>query len=78
MLYAQFYHKSAISEALVEACGDRSVYVLDGREKAKTSHDFAASQCKLRGYLAYALFAGETFTRSQRVSNIHRVNGGSK
>ncbi len=68
MLFAQFFQKSAISAQLIEACGDRSVVILDGRYSNNNNAEIAASECKKRGYLAWAIYRGETFTRSNRVS----------
>ena len=76
MLYAQFYrkafdyHTSTYSDKLVEACGDRSVIVYDGR----MSRDSIMADAKLegakRGFNAVALFKGESFNRSVRITEI--------
>lgn len=68
MYYIQFYQKSAISEDIIEACGDRSVIVVDGRESRETIRLFAEKEGVKRGYLAWALFKGESFSRSAKVS----------
>lgn len=68
MLYAQFYQKSAISDELVEACGDRSVVIIDGRLSNENIGKIAEECCQQRGYLAWAIFKGESFTRSNRIS----------
>lgn len=68
MLFAQFYTKSAIGPELIEACGDRSVIILDGRYSNSTNSDVARNECIKRGYLAYSIHRGETFTRAIRVS----------
>lgn len=34
--YIQYYQKSAISDDLISACGDRSVLILDGRQNLET------------------------------------------
>lgn len=37
MYYVQFYQPSAIDpEKIIEACGDRSVFILDGRNTGET------------------------------------------
>lgn len=70
MIYTQFYSKSAISNDLIESCGDRSVIILDGREKASSHHAISKSECIKRKYLAYALFRGDSFSRSTKLSDI--------
>jgi hypothetical protein len=69
MIYAQFYHYG-LSGNLVEACGDRSVVIIDARLKPRTIGEIAADECKKRGYVAWAIFKGESFTNSVRVSNV--------
>ena len=69
MIYAQFYHYN-LSGNLVEACGDRSVVIIDARLKPATVGEIAADECKKRGYVAWAIFKGESFTNSVRVSHI--------
>ena len=34
--YIQYYQKSAMSNSLVEVCGDRGVVILDGRNSIET------------------------------------------
>lgn len=68
MHYAQFYHYGTTGE-LIEACGDRSVVVIDGRLNSATMGRIAAEECKKRGYVAWAMFAGESFTRSKRLNS---------
>lgn len=69
MIYAQFYHYD-LSGNLAEACGDRSVVIIDARLKPRTIGDIAADECKKRGYIAWAIFKGGSFTNSVRVSNV--------
>ena len=69
MIYAQFYHYD-LSGDLVEACGDRSVVIIDARLKSRTIGEIAAEECKKRGYIAWAIFKGGSFTNSVRVSHI--------
>lgn len=69
MIYAQFYHYG-LSGNLVEACGDRAVVIIDARLKSRTIGEIAADECKKRGYAAWAIFKGESFTNSVRVSHI--------
>jgi len=73
MIYAQFYHYD-LSGDLVEACGDRSVVIIDARLKSRTIGEIAAEECKKRGYIAWAIFKGGSFTNSAIVSEIWYVN----
>lgn len=70
MTYVQFYQKSAISSELIEACGDRSVIMYDGRISPSMIHDDAMRECKKRGYLAWRIFKGQSFTTSRPTSDI--------
>lgn len=69
MIYAQFYTRNAIHpELIVEACGDRAVVIIDGRLSKQAIARIAETECMKRGYTAWAIFRGETFTRSHKVS----------
>lgn len=72
MLYVQFYNRDAYG-ALQEPCGDRAVVILDARLRNETNFRIAESECKKRGYRAFALFRGEAFTRSKQVSCVRDV-----
>ena len=74
MYYAQFYQRSAISDEIIEACGDRSVVILDGRCSKQWIGKTAAAECKRRGYLAWRIFKGDTFTRSAPISQMWHAN----
>lgn len=79
MYFATFYQPSAIEPAkLVEACGDRAVVILDGRQHASTHHAIAAQECRARGYRAYQLHTGATFTRVERSTGLYRVPKGAR
>ena len=69
MIYAQFYHYG-LDGNLVEACGDRSVVIIDARLRSATVCKIAEEECKKRGYVAWAIFKGESFTNSVRVSDV--------
>lgn len=74
MLFAQFYQYGVISkDKLIEACGDRAVIVYDARVRRETTVDDAKKECARRGYSAFALFHGDTFTRSARVTSIQII-----
>lgn len=70
MYYAQFFQRGAVTGEPIEACGDRSVIILDGRESKNKMHEFAESECNRRGYIGWQLFKGDTFTRSAPISEV--------
>lgn len=73
MFYAQFFQASALdSTKLIEATGDRSVVIMDGRSKAR-HRVWAKEECLKRGYLAWQLMRGESFTRSSPTSQVEKV-----
>lgn len=72
MFYAQFYQLSAIDPLVtIEACGDRSVVILDGRCSAERNGRIAEHECAKRGYVAWRIFRGDSFTRSAPISQLH-------
>lgn len=73
MIFATFYHKSAISNQLIEACGDRAVIVLDGRNTMSGRIALAKDECAKRGYLGYVLHCGDTFTRSKPITSLQLI-----
>jgi hypothetical protein len=73
MIYTQFYQKSAISDDFIEALGDRSVIILDGRNTRFTHRSISAGECRKRGYLAWRLYSGESFSRSAPISEIQYI-----
>lgn len=74
MYYAQFFGSSALDPTkLVEACGDRAVIILDGRENENKLVETARLECKKRGYSAWQLKKGETFTRSAVITRVYTV-----
>ena len=65
MHYVQFYKPSATDPRhLIEGVGDRSVVILDGRRSWSTHHCIAMDEMDKRGFAAYRLMQGETFTRA--------------
>ena len=87
MIYAQFYQMSTGyapgtippefgAPTLIEACGDRSVVIIDARLSRDTIGQIAAAECVKRGYVAWRIFKGETFTRSQPISQLWYVSTG--
>ena len=66
MIYAQFYTKSAIDpDRIIEACGDRAVIILDGRNSRSTHNAVARDECKKRGYIGYTIHKGDGFGESR-------------
>lgn len=63
MYFAQFYTDS--NGALHEAA---SIMYLDGRWAVRNQLIIARAECIKRGYSAYAIFKGESFTRSHRIT----------
>lgn len=74
MYYAQFYQKALITGKVIEACGDRSVVILDGRCTRQWMAETAAAECKKRGYVAWRLYKGDSFTRSMPISGMWYTN----
>ena len=68
MIYAEFYNRTP--SGFQPACGDRSVIVLDGRNSPATHGQIAAAECLKRGYAAWRIFKGESFTRSIPISQL--------
>jgi hypothetical protein len=68
MIYVQFYKPNLIGE-MDWVLGDRGVVVLDGRAKHSWRH-IAQRECTARGYKAWRLFRGPSFTRSNPISTI--------
>lgn len=75
MIYVQFYQSSAIDPLVtIEACGDRSVVILDGRCSKERMGRIAKYECEKRGYIAWRIFMGDTFTRSAAISQLNFVH----
>jgi hypothetical protein len=74
MKYAQFFYPSAVNRVeLIEACGDRAVIIFDGRESRATHERIARDECAKRGYLAFQIRQGESFSRSNAASLITHI-----
>ena len=72
MKYIQFFQYD-LSNTLSEGCGDRSVVVVDGRMSPANIGSIAKHECSKRGYVAWQVFQGESFTRSRPISQIWYV-----
>lgn len=81
MVYVQFYQLStgyvpgtippwfdAAYRAPIEATGDRSVVVIDGRLRTDSIARIAADECAKRGYVGWILFKGLSFADSRPVN----------
>lgn len=85
MVFAQFYQLSTgyVADSVpprfdgprtpIEATGDRSVIVLDGRERFASQIKLARTECAKRGYVGFALWQGPTFTRSRKITPFQSV-----
>lgn len=74
MIYAQFFQPSAIDKSrLIEACGDRAVVIYDARRRLADTLADARAECAKRGFSAFQLCRGETFTRSRAISQLFTV-----
>ncbi|MCA1800102.1 MAG: hypothetical protein LC650_02265 [Actinobacteria bacterium] len=69
MYFAEFWDKSATSNQLIPACGDRSVYILDGRNTLTTQIDDAHKWAKTHGYKGFEIRKGPQFTRARAISS---------
>lgn len=71
MLFIQYFTRSATDpKRLVEAVGDRAVIVLDARRRETVHHAIAMDEGERRGFPAYCLMRGDSFTRAVRVSGV--------
>jgi len=66
MIYVQFYRPD-LSGQLAEGTGDRAVVILDGRESRANHRRIAQAECVKRGYTAWRLFRGPSFTRANPI-----------
>jgi hypothetical protein len=72
MIYVQFYQRSALDPLVtIEACGDRGVVILDARCSNGRNGRIAEYECAKRGYIAWRIFRGETFTSSAAISQLN-------
>lgn len=84
MLYAQFYQLSTGyipgtippqfgEKKIIEATGDRSIIIIDGRLSRINQDMIARQECIKRGYIGYSLHRGETFTRSSMIQSLKQI-----
>jgi hypothetical protein len=74
MIYAQFFQPSATDRTkLIEACGDRSVVILDARFCRTAHRSWAQEECASRGYKAWQLMKGPRFSDSRPISDVVEI-----
>ena len=73
MVYAQFYDYD-LSGQLNETCGSDSVLILDGRVNRTNQLGIIFKYChqlkNIRTFKAFRIMKGDSFTRSQPISNL--------
>ena len=72
MIYVQFFQEPVGGGKLIEACGDRSVVILDARSPER-HRGWARFECMSRGFKAWQLMKGPRFTDSQPISEIVKM-----
>lgn len=70
MYFAEFYTKGAVSDALVQACGDRSVFILDGRNSLRTMQSDANEWAVRHNFDAYMLRRGAAISRARAITQV--------
>lgn len=73
MYFAEFYTRGVRTENLIPACGDRSVYILDGRNSRGTQIQDALQWGRQHGFEAFKICKGDSFTRAHPVSAMFRT-----
>ncbi len=72
MYYIGYYQKSAISELLVSACGDRAIVILDGRDTLdkmiQDARDFNGVHRPV--YKAFKIHKGDNVLRSNPITKL--------
>ena len=81
MIYAQFYSMSTgyvdgtippqfddAHKKPIEACGDRSIVIIDARLSKENIGAIAAKTCKERGYCGYRIFKGDSILNGKPIS----------
>lgn len=80
-LFAQFYdlctgYPSFKEEDKkpIEACGDRSIIIIDGRLSISYAEEIARKECEKRKYIGYSIHKGENFLRSTEIIKYTPLN----
>jgi len=73
MYYVQYYEKTV--DGFIEACGDRSILILDGRNNLETMCQDAEHYNGFRRpyYAAYRIFKGGSILRSSPITELQRL-----
>ena len=75
MYYSDFYTTSALDDKkLISACGDRSVLILDGRETLTSQIKHSIEWAKKHNYVAFTINKGASFTRSNQITDLIKLN----
>jgi hypothetical protein len=67
--YAQFFHLD-LAGNLAEACGDRAIIRLDGRQGQHTHEFLAEKECKKRGFIAWQLISGSSLLQAKPYTKV--------
>ena len=77
MRFAQFYQMSLAMKGKpsqpIQACGDRGVVILDGRNNVGVSASIAKRECQKRKYVGFSIHEGESFTRSRVIRKMEAI-----
>lgn len=78
MKYYIQYLEYDLAGKLSEPCGDRAVFILDGRNNLQTMHrDAIENNGKRRPfYKAYKIMKGDSFTKSRQITDILYLTNG--
>lgn len=74
MYFIQFYSKDLLGDT-VEAIGDRSVIIVDGRQK-HLFDQIGQAEAKKRGYLGYSVHRGLSFSQSECITPYKELENG--
>ena len=77
MRYVQYFTESTINKnKLIQACGDRSVVILDGRYRVSRCIENAIQFNGVRRplYPAFQIWEGESLIRSKPITDIIKMN----
>lgn len=73
--YGQFWQTSAVDQAkVIEACGDRSVIILDSRRHIKDLQVITAETCRERGYRGYSVLRGRNLLQAETYIQYMPIN----
>jgi hypothetical protein len=70
--FVAFYIRGVMTGEPIEAVGDRSVVILDARERRETQISYARIECARRGYVGFTICRG-TFTCNRVVRALELI-----